>query len=112
MRTVLLNTAILTTYGAFDYRPLTREQALAHLQAADQTGIPVISAIGHHSTARVLTSLLCRDVAVDRIEYKQEVGDCALVFKLRGRPPEGAIFTVEEIEAIGYDLGMITMRTP
>jgi hypothetical protein len=112
MRTVLLNTAILTCYGNFDYKPLTREQALAHLQAADQTGIPVISAIGHESTARVLTALLCRDVAVNRIEYRQEAGDCAIVFKLRGRPPEGAILTAEELETIGYDLGMITLRVP
>lgn len=110
MRTVLLNTAILTSYGSFSYRPVTLEEVLAHLQAADDTGIPVISAIGHESTAAILTELLRRPVPINRWEYRQEVGDLAVVFKLRGRPPEGKILTREEIEAIGFDFGQLVLE--
>lgn len=108
MRTVLLNTSILTVYGSYHYEAITREQALAALQAADEAGIPVISAIGHASTADILTDLLCRNVAANRIEFRQDQGDTAIVFKLRGRPPEGKVLTREEIDAIGYDFGMMT----
>jgi hypothetical protein len=110
MRTVLLNTSILTTYGTFTYHPATLDEVRAHLQAADETGIPIISAIGHASTAEILTGLLNRPVDVNRIEFRQEPGDVAVVFKMRGRPPEGKILSSEEIESIGYDFGMLAMQ--
>lgn len=109
MRTVILNTSILTSHGHFHYYPASIDVVLAHLQAADDTGIPVISAVGHESTAAILTELLYRKVEVNRIEFKQQVGDVAVVFKLRGRPPEGKILTREEIESIGYDFGLLAM---
>ncbi len=54
--------------------------------------------------------LLGVPVPVNRIQYEQTTGDLAVVFKLRGRPPEGKILTAEEIEAIGYDFGLLTLE--
>lgn len=109
MRTVILNTSILTSYGKFNYYPASLDGVLSHLQGADDTGIPVISAVGHESTAAILSELLYREVKVNRIEFKQEIGDVAIIFKLRGRPPEGKILTRKEIEEIGFDFGLLAM---
>lgn len=57
------------------------------------------SHVGHESTARIVSTLLGVDVPFDRAPF---AGGMALCFKLNGRPPEGRILTVEEIEAIGY----------
>ena len=98
----ILNTSILTNYGRYDYCPLTLEQAKALI--ADG----FVSAIGHKSTAELLTTLLGVSVSMNRVEYRQEPGQSALVFKLKGRPEEGKILTIEEIESIGYEFGLLT----
>ena len=65
------------------------------------------SAVGNQSTCDVLTSLFGISVPMNRVKYLQNVGDVALVFKLKGRPEEGKILTVEEIEQIGYEFGSL-----
>lgn len=97
----LLNTSILTDYGTFKYSPIgldyARELVTTH---------PYQSAIGHSATAEILSELLGVPVSVNRIQYIQ--GDeVAIVFKLRGRTPEGKILTREEVEQIGYDFGLL-----
>ena len=102
-KTVLLNTSILTDYGIFGYTPLTLEDARDIAQRENYE-----SAIGHESTAEILTELLGVFVTVNRTNNKQAPGDQAIVFKLRGRPLEGKILSREDIDAIGYDLGLLT----
>lgn len=97
----LLNTSILTTFGKYEYTPLTLATARHVICEGYQ------SAIGHESTAAILTELLGVPVSVNRVAFEQRVGDEALVFKLRGRPPEGAILTREQIDEIGYDFGLL-----
>lgn len=65
------------------------------------------SAIGHESTAQLISKLLDIDCPANRVQYKQKDGDVALIFKMLGRPPEGKILTEEEIEEIGYSWGII-----
>lgn len=108
MKITILNTSILTCYGRFDYVPTDLEKARTLVQT---NAGEVQSAVGHKSTADILTTLLGIDVPVNRVQYEQQVGEVALVFKLRGRPEEGKILTAEEIEAIGYDFGLI-VRLP
>ncbi len=50
-----------------------------------------------------MTTLLGVPVPVNRQAYSSQVGDTALVFKLKGRPPEGKILTLEEMSEIGYE---------
>ncbi len=98
----LFNTSILTAFGAYRYEPLALEEA--RRLVADG----FISAIGHESTARMLSELLGVAVESRRVDYQQQVGERAIVFKLKRRPPEGAILTAEEIRAIGYEFGLLT----
>ena len=95
----LLNTSILTTAGAYRLINITLDDARRIV--SDHAG-NLDSAIGHQSTAEIMTTLLGTEIPVNRQMLTQEVGQAALVFKLNGRPPEGKILTVEEIEEIGY----------
>lgn len=101
-RITLLNTSILTDYGTFEFSPIDLESAKNLLR---ENGFE--SAIGHQSTADILSEILQIKVEVNRTEYRQKVDDVALIFKLCSRPPEGKILTGEEIEEIGYDFGIL-----
>lgn len=98
MKVVLLNTTIVTTDGDYSIKTISLEKAKELIKNAN-----VLSAIGHQSTADIVSELLEIPVSMNRIMYTQEVGDIALCFKLKGRPEEGKILTAEEIEAIGYE---------
>lgn len=103
----LLNTSIITTEGEYSLTGISLEDArkltLAHVMELD-------SAIGHASTAQIMTTLLGVDVPVNRQMFAQQVGQQALVFKLNGRPEEGKILTAEEIEAIGYKWQLLVRK--
>lgn len=102
-RITLLNAPILTTYGAFDYQPVTLEEARRRAREAGE----IQSAIGHASTAEILSELLEIPVVQNRMEYKQEPGEAALIFRLKKRPPEGVVLNRREIEEIGYEFGVL-----
>lgn len=105
----LLNTSILTNPGSYIMRPISLTTAKEMVNPTDyatrQKGAEVQyqSAIGHESTAAILTELLGAPVPVNRIEYRQEPEAMAIVFKLKGRPPEGKILSREELEQIGFE---------
>lgn len=65
------------------------------------------SAVGHASTAQIMTALLGVEIPVNRQMFAQQPGQDALVFKLNGRPQEGKILTAEEIEQIGYKFQLL-----
>jgi uncharacterized protein DUF1874 len=102
----ILNTSILTSYGKYSYEPVSLEQA-RKLVRAYQEGGWVQSAIGHQSTADLLTMLLEYPVTVNRIEFKQSGNDVALVFKPKERIGEGKVLTREALQAIGYEFGVL-----
>lgn len=105
MKLALLNTSILTADGTFVLRTITLEEARELVSAAP--GLD--SAIGHESTAQIMTELLGISVPVNRQMFVQQPGQQALVFKLNGRPPEGTILSREDIERIGYKFQLLTM---
>lgn len=110
MNITLLNTSIATATGeTYIYEPLTLNQA--QWLTNHQNAI-VRSAIGHDATAKIMSNLLGREVPTNRIEYRQSIGDIAVVFKLNGRPPEGKILSLEEMEAIGYQFGVMIAFNP
>lgn len=100
----LLNTTILTADGTFSLETITLDEAKALIKKSDE----VLSAIGHQSTAEIMTELLEIPVEVNRIIYSQNTGDSALVFKMNGRPPEGVILNRKEIEEYGYSFKLLT----
>lgn len=101
----LLNTSIITTDGNYERRTITLDDALDLLK---QHGGDVDSAIGHQSTADILTILLGVPVPVNRQQFTQQPGQSALVLQLNGRPPEGTILDRDQVEAIGYELKLLT----
>ena len=103
----LLNTSILTSEGNFTLETITLEEA-QNLITNNKDNI--ISAIGHQSTADIMSTLLDVNINMNRIQFKQEVNQQALIFKLRGRPEEGRILKVSDIEQIGYDFQVLTMN--
>ena len=108
----ILNTSILTNYGSYEYRPLSLSDAQCIVyDALDPTIGPddgILSAVGHESTAAILTDLLETPIEMNRIDFAQEINQSAIVFKLKGRAPEGVILSREQIEAIGYEFGLLT----
>lgn len=103
MKLAILNTSILTTTGRFELKDITLDEA-RNLVIENE----ILSAVGHQSTADILTTLLKIEVPMNRIQFAQETGQKALVFKLNGRPEEGKILTTEEIETIGYKFQLLT----
>jgi hypothetical protein len=99
----ILNAPIITADGLFRCETISLESARELLNRHD-----FISAIGHASTADILTELLEIDIPVNRISFTQEVGQKAIIFKLKSRCPEGVILTKSEIEALGYEFKLIT----
>ena len=62
-----------------------------------------VSAIGHESTAQIISSVLGLNVPMNRINASfEEVGDLAICFKLNSRPKEGSILSLEDLQEIGF----------
>jgi len=103
---VFANCSIITTEGTFEKKSITLEEVkklifqTAHFE----------SAIGHESTAKILSDLTSITVPVNRIKYEQKKDELMIVFQLRERPPEGKILSIEEIEKIGYDFYSIEKK--
>jgi len=55
------------------------------------------SAVGHQSTAEILTKLLSIEVPTNRVTIKLEVGDTLIVFQLGIRLQEGQVLSKEEV---------------
>lgn len=102
MKLGILNTSILTAAGTYKLEDITLEGA-KKLVAENE----IDSAVGHVATAEIMTTLLGAYIPVNRQFFIQQPGQSALVFKLNGRPEEGKILTVEEIEQIGYKFQLL-----
>ncbi|MGC8530022.1 MAG: STIV orfB116 family protein [Leptospirillia bacterium] len=98
----LLNSPIISDFGHWSYRgPLTVTEAREIVAEG------FVSAIGHFSTANLLTRILGRQVLVNRIPVVFEPGDRALVFQLEQRLSEGRILGEAELLRTGFRLGLL-----
>ncbi|WP_069998036.1 YddF family protein [Cellulosilyticum sp. I15G10I2] len=96
---VLFNGTVATTNGIYSIKDIDVTSARNYI---DQLGF--ISAIGHEATAEIMSELIGQEVPMNRIQFYQQVGQLAIVFKLKERPPEGVVLEKEEIKHIGYCL--------
>jgi hypothetical protein len=92
-------------HGSYEYRKASLEEVKEVIKDKDFQ-----SAIGHESTAQVISTLLEIDCPVNRIIYQQQPGEIAIVFKMNGRPPEGKILTIKEIQEIGFSWGFLERK--
>jgi hypothetical protein len=103
MTLYLLNTVIPNdAYGIWESRKISQTAAEWHANTS------FISAIGHDSTADIMSTLLGTTVSVNRISITPKVGDKCLCFKLAQRAPEGVILNRQQIEELGYHWVLMT----
>ena len=95
----LFNGTVATTNGLYEISDIDTDTARELLQTYG-----FISAIGHEATATIMRELLEQPIMMNRIQFHQEVGQIAIVFKLKERPDEGVVLNREEVEDIGYCL--------
>jgi len=76
-------------------RPISLEEVKSLLREGD-----VISAVGHASTAEILTLLTGVEIPVNRLAITLSPGDRVIVFQLAVRLAEGQILTAEEVIAL------------
>jgi hypothetical protein len=76
-------------------RPVSLEEAKALLQEGEWT-----SAVGHPSTAQVMSTLLGVEVPPNRVAIRLGPGDRVLVFQLSVRLAEGQVLSQEEVLAL------------
>jgi hypothetical protein len=63
---------------------------------------PFISAVGHESTAKLLTALLGVEVPYNRIQVRLQKGDRLLVFQLLTRLEEGRVLDEDELRRLPH----------
>lgn len=102
-----LNAAIITAHGTFEFQKLLLREAREIVKEFEESNRKISSAIGHDATAELMTRLLKFPVPSNRIDFKQTPEDIALVFRLKKRAAEGVVLTLEELEDIGYELGLL-----
>lgn len=90
--------------------PLERAKELYNIEKRlNPEGI--VSAIGHESTAKLISELLEDEIVMNRTTVHFQPDDVALAFVLKQRAPEGKILTKEEILKLGLDVFFIIRKT-
>jgi hypothetical protein len=106
----LLNTTVIPCGADGIWQSSTLPLESAKLNIRDNRGVTTewTSAIGHESTAAVMSELLKVKVPVNRIQVQPAPGDKLLCFKLKGRAPEGVVLDKRQIEEMGYEWVLLT----
>lgn len=97
----LLNSPVLTQFGTFRFGSCdaaTRARFIAE---------GFVSAIGHESSARLLSDLLGVPVPLCRREVRMQPGDVALVLRLLQRLPEGRVLTHDDLRQWPHELAVL-----
>jgi hypothetical protein len=81
-------------------RPVSLEEVKSLLQGGEFK-----SAVGHPSTAQLLSTLLGVEVPTNRVSISIQAGDTLVVFQLGIRLAEGQILSAEEVQDL-YDRGL------
>ena len=105
--TYVLNGAILTDYGIFEFTRITLQEAKVIVHAA-MFEHQFQSAIGHNGTALLLSKILECNIPANRIQIRMQTEDYCVVFRLLTRLPEGTVLTEEELTKLPYEFGLLT----
>lgn len=97
----LLNSPILTAYGQWQFSKISLDDAKKQVKEV------FISAIGHESTAQLLSHLLEQKIVCQRISITMQPLDKALVFNIKQRLPDTRELSQLEIEHLPYEFGLL-----
>ena len=103
-----LNAPVITAAGVFSYEKITPATARRIITEFQESGRQIESAVGHEATAETMTKMLKFPVNFNRTEFQQSPRDIAIVFRLNKRAPEGKVMCCQELEDIGFELGLLT----
>ncbi len=84
--------SMLPSGGNLNITPIELEEVKTLLQGGNFT-----SAVGHSSTAEILTSLVGIEIPTNRISIFLKQGDILIVFQILFRLEEGKVLQTEEI---------------
>ena len=70
------------------------------IDEAIEKGMEIVGAVGHLSTAQLLSQLLGINIPMDRKAIKLNRGDAVIVFQLTERLPEGKVLNLQELEQL------------
>lgn len=100
----LMNTTMMpNSQGTYKCSPVSLQEAKELVKS------PFISAVGHHTTAELMSEVLGTAIPFNRMTIILEHDDKMLCFKLKPRLGEGVILSSkEDLEALGYDFVLIS----
>lgn len=95
----VLNSAVVTDYGSYEYVPLDIPGARQWLVAG-----PVISQVGYKNTQRWIARRLGLELPIDRGARRMQPGDEALVVRLKYRLDDVRLKTAQEHDLADEDI--------
>ena len=99
----LLNSSVITDFGRYVYESIKIDTAAKMVKSME-----FISAIGHQASADVMTQQLGTFIPSNRTSINMQVGDQAIVFKLKERLDEGRTYTSAEMQIMQTEWGLLT----
>ena len=103
-RIVFCNSPYMAGYGSFRHTEISLEEAE---KLVSECGDNWLSAIGHESTAQLLSELFGKQIPINRIDYQYQTGDVQLILRLKKRQPEGSVLNREALDKVGYSFSII-----
>ena len=91
--------SMLPESGMLEWKTIPLGEVKQMLKSRCDEGDCVI-AIGHPSTAELLSSMLDMEITANRIPIHLNKGDEVIVFQLTTRLPEGKVLSKEEIDEL------------
>lgn len=105
----LMNTTVIphNADGTWTMKSLSPEKA-AHLAQFSAKARQLTSAVGHASSAEAMAAVLQIPVEMNRITVAPLPGDQFLCLRLHGRPPEGVVLDLPQLQEIGFSWALLS----
>ncbi|HTZ18314.1 MAG TPA: DUF1874 domain-containing protein [Dissulfurispiraceae bacterium] len=97
----VLNAPVITNYGHYRFDRITPGEAKQILSNG------FTSAVGHESTARLMSEIIGVDIVFNRITIRMEPGDKAVCLWLLDRPGEAQVYSKDDLASKNCELGLL-----